>query len=180
MDATALSLEAQLNNERQRCAALEAAQRDLEAACQEALDDAKRSFLEAIRIKPDFTEDEFGFTALERIWNRVHALQGAAIALDGEEFRADPHAIAYKLCVWSDVRYSPDMLTWEDGRIRDWAPHEELSQAKWHETLEKSRRILPPAAETPVRVDPAHREMVTRAQEIYRRLTADRIRPDPI
>ena len=43
MDATALSLEAQLNNERQRCAALEAAQRDLEAACQEALDDAKRS-----------------------------------------------------------------------------------------------------------------------------------------
>ena len=43
MDATALSLEAQLNNERQRCAALEAAQRDLEAACQEALDEAKRS-----------------------------------------------------------------------------------------------------------------------------------------
>ncbi|MBC00172.1 MAG: sulfotransferase family protein [Rhodobacteraceae bacterium] len=142
--------------------------------------DPLKVYASLIRIKPDFTEDEFGFTALERIWNRVHALQGAAIALDGEEFRADPHAIAYKLCVWSDVRYSPDMLTWEDGRIRDWAPHEELSQAKWHETLEKSRRILPPAAETPVRVDPAHREMVTRAQEIYRRLTADRIRPDPI
>jgi hypothetical protein len=132
-----------------------------------------------VRIKPDFTEDEFGFTALERVWNRVHALQGAAIALDGEEFRADPHAIAYKLCLWSDVRYSPDMLTWKDGRIRDWAPHEQLSQAKWHATLEKSRTILPPAAETPVRVDPAHREMVTRAQEIYRRLTTDRLRPDP-
>ena len=43
MDATALSLDAQLAAERQRCAAREAQMRDLEAAAQEALDDAKRS-----------------------------------------------------------------------------------------------------------------------------------------
>jgi hypothetical protein len=141
--------------------------------------DPLKVYASLIRIKPDFTEDEFGFTALERVWNRVHALRGAAIVLDGEEFRADPHAIACKLCVWSDVRYTPEMLTWNDGRIRKWAPHEELSQAKWHATLEQSRTILPPAAPTPVRIDPAHREMVTQAREIYRRLTADRIRPDP-
>ena len=43
MDATALSLEAQLAAEREKSAALEAQMRELEAACQEALDDAKRS-----------------------------------------------------------------------------------------------------------------------------------------
>ncbi|WP_029057446.1 hypothetical protein [Stappia stellulata] len=141
--------------------------------------DPRKVYASLIRIKPDFTEDEFGFTALERVWNRVQTLKGAAIVIDGEEFRADPDAIAYKLCVWCGVRYSPRMLSWEDGRIRKWASHERQSQAKWHATLEQSRTILPPVEEEEIHIASGHREMVDRAETIYRRLTADRVRPDP-
>ena len=76
MDATALSLEAQLAAERQRCAALEAAQRDLEAACQEALDEAKRSNEALNEAKTDLELCKLDLEAAQlEIDERAHAEQ---------------------------------------------------------------------------------------------------------
>ena len=76
MDATALSLEAQLAAERQRGAALEAAQRDLEAACQEALDDAKRSNEALNEAKTDLELCKLDLEAAQlEIDERAHADQ---------------------------------------------------------------------------------------------------------
>ncbi|MBL6430308.1 MAG: hypothetical protein HPM95_00190 [Alphaproteobacteria bacterium] len=101
-----------------------------------------------VRIKPDFTEDEFGFTALERIWNRVHALQGAAIALDGENFaptRMQSHT-SFACGAMSAILRHVDVGRRSHpglGASRGTVPGEMACN------LEKSRRILPPAAETP-------------------------------
>ena len=76
MDATALSLDAQLAAERQRCAALEAAQRDLEAACQEALDDAKRSNEALNEAKTDLELCKLDLEAAQlEVDERAHADQ---------------------------------------------------------------------------------------------------------
>lgn len=112
-----------------------------------------------LKLKPDFTEDEYGFTALARLLDRVTAVTGRAPALvDGDEFRADPRAVLSRYCTATGLPFHDRMLSWNDGRIRRWSAGEELSQAKWHATLESSHGVLPPAAEDDAFVIPAHRQ----------------------
>ena len=85
MDATALSLDAQLAAERQRCAALEAAQRDLEAACQEALDEAKRSNEALNEAKTDLELCKLDLEAAQlEIDERAHADQAKVEQLEAQ------------------------------------------------------------------------------------------------
>ncbi len=74
MDATALSLDAQLAAEREKSAALETQMRELEAAAQEALDDAKRSneACEAARTDLELCKLDLEAAQLE-IDERAHA-----------------------------------------------------------------------------------------------------------
>ena len=95
MDATALSLEAQLNNERQRCAALEAAQRDLEAACQEALDDAKRSDEALHEARTDLELCKLDLEAAQlEVDERAHADQAKIDQLEAQLRDAQTSATA--------------------------------------------------------------------------------------
>ena len=85
MDATALSLDAQLAAERQRCAALEAAQRDLEAACQEALDEAKRSNEALNEAKTDLELCKLDLEAAQlEIDERAHAEETKVAQLEAQ------------------------------------------------------------------------------------------------
>jgi hypothetical protein len=85
MDATALSLDAQLNNERQRCAALEAAQKDLEAACQEALDEAKLSNESLQEAKTDLELCKLDLEAAQlEIDERAHAEETKVAQLEAQ------------------------------------------------------------------------------------------------
>jgi hypothetical protein len=119
------------------------------------------------RLKPDFTEDELGFTALEELWRRARRLTGGPpIVVESTRLRRFPGEVLKQYCNLVGLRFDDAMLRWTDGRLRQWLPHEAQSQAKWHVTLERSRGILPPGDVT-VDVLPKHLAAVERAQRIY-------------
>lgn len=101
------------------------------------------------RLKPDFTEDELGFTPLGEIFGRVAELGQSRIVVEGEIFRAAADPVLRAYCDLVGLPFEPKMLQWHDGRIRRWAPHEAESQAKWHSTLEASTGIEPPPRDRP-------------------------------
>jgi hypothetical protein len=118
-------------------------------------------------LKPDFTEDEYGFLALARLCRRVVDLGRTPIVVDGDDFRRRPRAVLAAYCGAVGVTFDESMLHWENGRIREWRAGEEQSQAKWHRTLEASHRILPPDGCDPVPVPPGRTAMYRRACRIY-------------
>ncbi len=96
-------------------------------------------------LKADFTEDEFGYTAMERVWKRVTSTcSSPPVVIDGDRFRKRPHETLQAYCRFIGVPFIRQMLYWQEGAIRPWEPHERESQAKWHRTLESSHSILPP------------------------------------
>ncbi len=122
-------------------------------------------------LKPDFTEHEFGFTAFERLWSKVAAVQaGEPILIEGNKFRADSEQVLKAYCDATGVAYQPAMLTWDDGHIRAWGPDEYDSQAKWHATLEKSHGVLPPSPNTPPPIPADAVEMMEDAWRIYQKV----------
>ncbi len=127
-----------------------------------------------IKLKPDFTEDELGFQALQRIHRRIRDVGGSiAMVIDGDAFRAEPEATVRAACRAIDIHYDPTMLHWSDGRIRDWRPGEEKSQAVWHDTLENSSTILKPIpAPHATDVLPLHKTWYDRALDIYQRIVS--------
>jgi hypothetical protein len=130
-------------------------------------------------LKPDFTEEEFGFVPLARMWHRIiNELGHAPIVVDGDLFRSYPEEILREYCVRTGIDFDRRMLQWQNGRIREWSEGERDSQAKWHYTLEHSTGIIPsdqrPAIEVtaPMRVD-----IYERALEIYAMVSEHAIRP---
>ena len=97
-----------------------------------------------IPLKPDFTEDEFGYTAMERVWKRVtSACSSPPVVIEGDRFRNSPRETLEVYCQLIGVPFIAQMLYWQDGAIRNWEPHERESQAKWHYALESSHSIVP-------------------------------------
>jgi hypothetical protein len=128
-----------------------------------------------LRLKPDFTEDEFGFTALERIFDRLERLKCSPLmTVDGDDFRKNPEMTLRTLCNKLDLDFNPCMMSWSSGKIRDWRADEWKTQAIWHRTLETSNGILPPIAAGEVRISPDHMEIIRRSEEIYYRLWSNR------
>ncbi|MEH1017000.1 hypothetical protein V6U90_28370 [Micromonospora sp. CPCC 206060] len=127
-------------------------------------------------LKPDFTEEEFGFLALGRLWRRVHALGQSPVVVEGDTFRSRPAAVLGEYCDRVGLAFDPRMLHWNDGRIRPWSPDEQESQAKWHATLESSTSIIPPATRPPVPVPARLRPAYDRAVRIYEEICDARVR----
>ncbi|MCP2342802.1 sulfotransferase [Actinomadura rupiterrae] len=132
-----------------------------------------RVWLSLSRLKPDFTEDEFGFTALDRMWCRiVDDLGYPGRIVEGDRFRRDPRRVLRDLCDWLGLDFDARMTSWPDGRIRPWSPDERDSQEKWHRVLEASRGVLPPDPEIPhdwslTEPDPQRRRIYHQAVEIH-------------
>jgi hypothetical protein len=125
------------------------------------------------RLKPDFTEEEFGFEPLARLWRHVvDDLRQEPVVVEGDRFRAAPEAQLREYCHRVGIAFAPEMLSWPDGRIRQWADHEQESQAKWHSTLERSRGILPPDPYEGIEVLPHEVDVVERAEKFYEELRA--------
>lgn len=129
----------------------------------------KTVYRSLVKIKPDFTEDEFGFTALSRLISRLNRLNCPPLAIyDGDNFRFEPEVVLRKTCALIGIEFCLAMLSWESGKIRSWTPDEALSQACWHKTLEHSTTILPPDTHNShVTVRLEHRSIVKRATAIY-------------
>ncbi len=125
-----------------------------------------------IKLKPDFTEEEFGFTALKNLYKRLKNMGIDPIVIDVDVFRAEPEATIRRVCEAISITFYPDMLHWSDGRIRQWKSGEKQSQAVWHETLERSHTILKPDLTLPI-IEQHVRESAwfERALKIFRMLT---------
>jgi hypothetical protein len=122
------------------------------------------------KLKPDFSEDEFGFRAADRIWKRCLRAGKHVMVVDGDHFRAEPCAILTEVCMRIGVVFNTSMLAWENGAIKQWEPHERESQAKWHRTLEDSKTILPPAPLQPdplADLTPIQRKIVEHSERLY-------------
>lgn len=122
-----------------------------------------------LRLKPDFTEEELGFHALNDLYDRVTSLTGKPPSvIEGEQFRANPQKTLKSFCSNHGIRYTNDMLNWGSGLLRPWLPHEVESQKKWHATLENSQTILPPTSiASSIELSQKQAKMYTRAREIY-------------
>lgn len=118
-------------------------------------------------LKPDFTEDEYGFTALQRMFQRVTHTSGCLpLIIDGSDLRASPRRVVRRYCEALGLPFTDSMLSWEDGRIREWSKDEAESQAKWHHTLEHSHGILPPTDDSGFDVPIERRAMYDTAAAI--------------
>ncbi len=119
-------------------------------------------------LKPDFTEEEFGFESLLTLHERISSVLGMTTwIIDSQTFRAEPTRVFSEYCNWLGIDFDAHMLTWNPGPIRVWQSHESESQAKWHKTLEASNSVLPPKLDN-TRIRPEHRDIVGRAEQIYR------------
>jgi hypothetical protein len=123
-------------------------------------------------LKPDASEDEFGFRPLMEIWERVIALDPAnpPPVVDGDRFRLDPAGTLAHYCARLGLRFEPDSLSWRTGQFRAWNADEAESQAKWHATLEGSTGILPPGDRPRAEMPDAWRPAYERALSIYEKL----------
>jgi hypothetical protein len=126
-------------------------------------------------LKPDFTEDEYGFLALRRMSHRIVATTGQyPLVIDGQELRTEPAEVVKAYCAHTSLAFSDDLLTWSDGHIREWSSDEQESQSKWHHTLELSNGILPPVGEPAFEIPADRRRMYSVALEIYDELRTGR------
>ena len=122
------------------------------------------------KLKPDFSEDEFGFQAIHRIWKRCLGSSKNVMIVDGDHFRAHPHVVIDAVCARLGLVFQTSMMAWKTGTIKRWESHEQASQARWHRTLEGSRTILPPV---PLQSDPlsnltfAQQKIVHDADRLY-------------
>lgn len=122
-------------------------------------------------LKPDFTEEEFGFLSLKTLFYRVLDQTGQpTIVVDGDRFRNDPKSILRSYCSAVGVEFLSQMLKWQNGKIREWSSEEHEAHAKWHKTLEASREILAPQEIGDFCPRPEHEDVIGRAQEIYREI----------
>lgn len=148
--------------------------RELLARCRHAviLRDPRLVYASLLRLKPDFTEDEFGFEALLDLMRKIRQAGGTIRTItDGTRLRAQPEATLRHFCRAHGLRFSATMLSWRDGAIRTWAEHERLSQARWHSTLERSTGFLAPDVDPAViEIAPEHRDVVAKALDMYQSL----------
>lgn len=124
-----------------------------------------------IKLKPDFTEEEFGFTAIERVFKRLLALDLPFKIIDSDRFRVFPQQVYRETCQHLGYEFNEDMLSWDCGKVRPWQEHEKQCQQKWHIELERSKGIMP---STPLRriksIEANHDLIVQKAESVYRRL----------
>lgn len=128
----------------------------------------QRVYQSLIKLKPDFSEDEFGFRALSDIHQKLTRLGKKVEIIDGDVFTQSPSTIVQNLCESIGVAFDPEMLHWKSGQIRKWDSHESESQAKWHKTLETSNTIIKKQAQdNAIDIAEHHQSCVQNAVAIY-------------
>lgn len=129
-------------------------------------------------LKPDFSEEEFGFTSLEHLLLLADRASRKPLAiLDGERLRHNPEQVMRRYCELVDIPFDAGMLSWTPGPVRPWKDHEQESQKKWHRTLEGSRGFLAAPEHVPMpqlqgQLSQMQCDYVERALRIYQRIHA--------
>lgn len=139
--------------------------------------DPHRTMRSLKRLKPTFSEYEYGFVPLMRMWEMVTKELGQEpIVVDGEMLREKPEEVLRSYCEAVGVQFDAAMLRWDKGKLREWQNHEEGPHRQWHRTLDKSTGFMssedPAAHHTEEGLSSDEERMVQRARGIY-----DALRP---
>lgn len=130
-----------------------------------------------VKLKPDFTMDEFGFGLLHALLCELRERRcDVRTVVDGDDLRDNPAGVVARVCEQIGLPFSSSILRWDDGRIRDWSDHELMSQAVWHRELEKSHGFIAPATvdlSDPEFRLPEHEGVFREAVELYEDLLRD-------
>lgn len=122
------------------------------------------------RINEAITHEEYGFDALDQMWQIVtQDLNQAPIVVETSRFRQNPEQVLKQYCQRIGVPFDPDMLNWQDGRLKPWTQREIEFHGKWHSTLDRSTRIMPPV-EVEVDIQPQDLERYEQALKVYKKL----------
>ena len=116
------------------------------------------------------TEESFGFTGLETMWEIVvEKLGHKPVVVEATRFRQDPEKILQLYCENIGIEFDRNMLGWQDGKLQNWNEREAKLHEKWHSTLDQSKGIMPPKQET-ITIRPQELPMVEKAEKIYNKL----------
>ncbi len=122
------------------------------------------------RVKEFPTEEEFGFSTIDQIWQIVtEELKQKPILIDATRFRENPEQVLSNYCQEIGVEFESQMLNWSNGQLQKWSPREAEFHAKWHSTLDKSTTIMPPK-KVEVEIRSEDLELFERALEVYNKL----------
>ena len=119
------------------------------------------------------TDVELGFTALEKIWNKVtgELKHHHLLVIDGTNFCQHPEKVLKHYCQLIDIEFEAEMLNWKHGRSEEWLPRKkQLSRYQnWHTTVDNAKSILPPT-DIQVNIRKEDSAMLEKAISIYEKL----------
>lgn len=131
----------------------------------------KKSLLSWHKLNEFPTEEELGFDSLKAMWEIVtKESQQNPIVVEADRFQSDPEKTLRAYCQAVGIEFMPEMLTWNEGRMKQENSHKVELHNKWHQTLGSSRGILPPT-EAVVEVRSEDMPMLDRAMKTYEALS---------
>jgi hypothetical protein len=92
------------------------------------------------RAWPDFTDDEAGYAAQGRLFDRVAEVTGRPpVVVDSDELRSDPPGVTAGWCAHVGIEHRPSSLTWTPGMRPEWQLWRD-----WYATAAASTGFAPP------------------------------------
>lgn len=118
---------------------------------------------------PDFTDEEGGWSCLDRAADVVESLGQPLVVLDAETLCQDPAGVVEAWCDQVDLPFMPDALTWEPGLREEWT-----LWGDWHASTARSTGFeeLRPSPPPPGEDQPRLQEAYEQALPVYERLSA--------
>lgn len=122
---------------------------------------------------PDFTDDEAGYAAQRRLFDRVLAVTGQPPAvIDSDVLRADPDGVVQQWCGRVGLEHRPETLTWRPGMRPEW----QLWQS-WYANAAASTGFLPPVGGSAPDIAPRVATLLASATDDYHQMAVHAIRP---
>ncbi|MEL7628624.1 hypothetical protein AAGW04_06420 [Pectobacterium aroidearum] len=124
--------------------------------------------------KNEIGEWEYGFTALEELWEKI-LVENNEIppVIEGEVLRNNPEYSLRKYCDAIGVDFQASQLSWNDGNVRKWTKEEADAHARFHKTLESSKGFIHSSKinyDANFDFDSREWEMIEKATETYEKI----------